>query len=243
MDSSTVSTPVKRSRYFLAASVMALIFVLIGFLKTFIIPKINGTFEGPPVIYFHGGLLFSWSVFFVSQAVMIRRKKLKYHRLFGFASVILVVGVAISTMAAGVYVMRRDLAAGLGEVAISSLVGTFTTPIIFMAFVAAGIYYRRKPEIHKRLMLLAMIAIMWPAFFRFRHYFTDIPNPELVFAVLLPNCMTLLAMLWEKLTTGNISRVYLYFGTALFAESLTETYLFDSPGWRVVAHWLASFFV
>lgn len=243
MDAITVNAPVKRSRYFLAASVLALVLVLVGFLKTFFIPKLYGTFEAPPVIYVHGGFLFLWTVFFVVQAVLIRRKKLRYHRLLGFGSVVLVLGVSISTVAAGVYVMKRDLALGLGEIATSTLVGTFTTPIIFMAFVAAGIYYRKKPELHKRLMLLAMIAIMWPAFFRFRHYFPGISNPELIFGVLLPNSMTVLVMLWEKLTTGAVSRVYLYAGTAIFAESFAENYFFDSPGWRIVAHWLAGFFI
>ena len=238
-----VSTPAKRNRYFFAASLIALAFALIGFLKTFFIPKMYGVFEAPPVIYIHGGLLFLWAAFFVVQAFLIRKRKLKYHRLLGLGSVVLVSGVAFSTMAVGVYVMKRDLALGLGEIATSSLVGTFTTPIVFLIFVAAGIYYRRKPEIHKRLMLLAMIAIMWPAFFRFRHYFPGVANQELIFGVLLPNSMTLIVMCWEKLTVGRISPVYLFAGTALFIENLAENLLFDSPAWRCVAHWLAGFFV
>ena len=146
-------------------------------------------------------------------------------------------------MASGVYVMKRDLAAGLGEIAISSLVGTFTTPIVYAAFVVAGIFYRRKPEIHKRLMLLAMIAILWPAFFRFRHYFPTIQNPELIFTLIIPDSMILLAMLWEKLTVKRVHPVYFTAGLALFAENFAEYWLFDSPGWRIVAHWLAGFFI
>lgn len=214
-----------------------------GFVKTFFVPKFNGTFEAPLVIYIHGGFLFLWTVFFVVQAILVRKKKIRYHQLLGFASIILVLGVAISTMASGVYVMKRDLALGLGEIATSSLVGTFTTPTVFMTFVAFGIYFRRKPEIHKRIMLLAMIALMWPAFFRFRHYFPSIPNPDLIFGVLLPDSMILLVMLWEKITVGRVHIVYLTAGTALFAENLIELWLFDSPTWRVIAHWLAGFFI
>lgn len=233
----------KRSRYFLTAACLALLIGFVGFLKTFFIPSIRGTFTAPLIIYLHGGFLFLWTLFFVVQAILIRRKKMKFHRLLGFGSLFLVACVAISTMAAGVFVMKRDLALGLGEIAISSLVGTFTTPIVFTSFVAAGIYYRRKPEIHKRLMLLAMIAIMWPAFFRFRHYFPTVPNPELIFGLLIPNSMILLAALWEKLTVKRVHPVYLTAGVALFAENVTEFWLFDSPGWRVVAHWLAGFFI
>src|SRR6185295_3188287 len=117
--------------------------------------------------------------------------------------------VVFSTMAAGVYVLKRDLARGDGQVAISSLVGTFTSPLVFALLVAVAIVYRRRPEYHKRLMLLAMIAIIWPAFFRFRHYFPSVAHPEVVFAFVLPNCMILIAMLWEKLMIGRVHVVYL----------------------------------
>ena len=235
--------PKRRSKYFLTASLIAFTIAIVGFLKTFFIPSVTGTFEAPPVIYIHGGFLFLWTVFFVLQTVLIKKKKIKYHMLLGFWSLALVAGVMVSTMATGVYVMKRDIALGLGEIATSGLVGTFTTPIVFAIFVSAGIYYRKKPEIHKRLMLLATIAIIWPAFFRFRHYFPSVPNPELVFGFLLPNCMILLAMLWEKVTVKRIHPVYLTAGLALFIENFTENYFFDSPGWRVAAHWLAGFFI
>lgn len=235
--------PKRRSKYFLTASLIALAIAIVGFLKTFFMPSIRGEFEAPPVIYIHGGFLFLWTVFLVIQTILIKKKKVKFHMLLGFWSLALVAGVMVSTMATGVYVMKRDLALGQGEIATSGLVGPFTTPTVFAIFVAAGIYYRKKPEIHKRLMLLATIAIIWPAFFRFRNYFPSVPNPEIIFGVLLPNCMTLIAMLWEKVTIKRIHPVYLTAGLALFAESLFETYFFDSPGWRVVAHWLASFFI
>ena len=234
--------PNKRSHYFFAASLIAFAIVLTGFFKTFLVPSFQRTFEAPLVIYLHGGFLFLWSLFFIAQTLLIR-KRFKLHRLLGFSSLVLVGCVVISTMASGVYVMKRDLAAGLGEIAISSLVGTFTTPIVYAAFVVAGIFYRRKPEIHKRLMLLAMIAILWPAFFRFRHYFPTIQNPELIFTLIIPDSMILLAMLWEKLTVKRVHPVYFTAGLALFAENFAEYWLFDSPGWRIVAHWLAGFFI
>jgi hypothetical protein len=55
--------------------------------------------------------------------------------------------------------------------------------------------------------------------------------------------MVLAAMLWEKLTTGLVHRVYLTAGVALIAWSFAESYWFDSAGWRIVANWLAAFFL
>jgi len=243
MIEATINNKAVRSRYFFTAACVALAVAIVGFLKTFFVPSVRGTFTAPLIIYVHGGFLFLWTVFFVVQTILIRKKKMKYHRLLGFWSFILVVCVAVSTMATGVYVMKRDTALGLGEVAFSSLIGTFTTPIIFVILVGSGVYFRRRPEIHKRLMLLAMIAIIWPAFFRFRHLFPPVADPELIFSLILPDSMILLVMFWEKFTVDRIHPVYYTAGLALFLENFGEYYFFDSPGWRAVAHWLAGFFI
>lgn len=235
--------PRRKSRYFLAASCIALIITLVGFFKTFILPFARGTFSAPAVVYVHGGFLFLWTVLLVTQSVLIRVRKLKIHRLLGFLSLGLVLGVIVSTFAVGVYVMRRDFALGMGQTALSSLVGTFTSPIIFGVLVTVAIVYRWRPELHKRLMLLAMVAIIWPAFFRFRHYFPTVAYPEFVFGLVLPQSMILAMMVWEKLSTGRVHAVYLTAGLGLITENFAEFYLFDSSGWRVLANWLAGFFL
>lgn len=217
--------------------------VLVGFWKTFILPSFKGTFTAPPVIYIHGALLFTWTLFLVTQSILIRRKNLKLHRKIGWAGPVFAVAVAISTIAAGVYVLQRDVAAGGGQIAISSFLGTLTTPIIFVTLVTAGIIYRRRPEIHKRLMLLAMISISWAAFGRFRHYFPPFEQSLLVFQGIIPTSMILVGMLWEKFTKGRIHPVYFIAGLPLLVESLAEIYFFDSSGWQVVSAWLAGFFL
>ena len=61
--------PKRNSKYFLTASLIALSIAVVGFLKTFFIPSVRGTFEAPLVIYVHGGFLFLWTVFLVVQTV------------------------------------------------------------------------------------------------------------------------------------------------------------------------------
>ena len=159
------STSRIKSRFYFAAALIALAAVLIGFWKTFILPSFRGTFEAPLVIYVHGAFLFLWTLLLVLQSVLVHKRKIKVHRTIGYFGLAIAAGVIISTPAAGVYVLRRDIAEQ-GQIAISSLLGTFLTPTVFAILVAAAVKYRWRPEIHKRLMVLAMIAIMWPAFFR-----------------------------------------------------------------------------
>lgn len=243
MDTLAAKLPTRKSRYFLTAACLALAVVLIGFWKTFFLPSFQGTFTAPAIVYIHGGLLFLWTIFLVAQSVLIRTKNLSVHRRIGFAGLGLAVCVSVSTMALGIYVLKRDLAAGGGHTAVSSLVGMFTTPIIFLTLVTAAIVYRRRPEIHKRLMLLAMISILWAAFVRFRHYFPPIPHWDIILGGIVPSSMILIAMLWEKYSVKRIHPVYFIVGLPMMAENLTEASLFDSSGWQVVAYWLAGFFV
>jgi hypothetical protein len=233
----------RKSRYFLVAASIALTVVIIGFWTTFFIPYAQGTFEAPPVIYIHGGFLFLWTLLLVLQSTLVQTKKVRLHMTVGWFALVVALGVVVSTMATGVYVLRRDVSAGLGQIAISSLVGPFITSTIFAILVAFAVKYRRRPEIHKRLMLLAMMAIIWPAFFRFRHYFPAVPSPDVYFGLVLPDMMVVFTMAWDKARFGRVHPVYLIAGTSLIAENIAEVMLFDSPPWQTVANSLSGFFL
>lgn len=221
----------------------ALASAVIGFFTTFTRPLWRGEFHGPSLVYVHGAFVFSWLLLFFVQSLLVQTGRSARHRTLGWAGLAVAPGVVFSTMAMGVYALRRDVAAGGGEIAFSSLVGTFTTPLIFAALFCTALTWRRRPDIHKRLMLLATAVILWPAFFRFRHYFPSVPSPEIWFAFVLPQVPILLAMLHDRLTMGRVHHVYRTFGVAVIAESGVECWFFDSPPWRALAHWLAAFFL
>ena len=232
-----------RSRVYIGFALLVLASALIGFFTTYIRPVWRGEFHGPWLAHVHGALLGLWLLVFLAQTLLVRARRVATHRTLGWVGVALVPLVAVSTFAMGVFAMRRDLAAGLGELATSTLLGTLTSPLIFAGLVCAAVLNRRNSEAHKRLMLLALLAITWPAFFRFRHYFPGVPRPDIWFALLLPQALLVLAMLHDKLRLGHVHRVYWTVGLAFMAEAVAETLLFDSPGWRVLAHAVAAPFL
>lgn len=232
-----------RSRHALWMALAALVVVLLGFFTTFIQPVARGTFVAPPIVHAHGALLFLWTIGLVVQSTLVQTGRTRLHRRLGLAVVLLVPLIVVSTVATGAYVLRRDVAAGGGQVAISSIVGIFTTPLIFTALVIAALAYRRRPEYHKRLMLLAMFAIMWPAFFRFRHYFAPVARPDVIFGAILPSLAIVALIYWDRVAHGRWHVVYRTVGVALAVEGLVEVAVFDSGPWRVLAQWLSGFFL
>lgn len=229
-------------RFYIGTACLALVVALAGFLPTFFLPLVRGAFSAPLVVYLHGALLFAWLILFATQATLIRRQRPSAHRRMGWVAVALVPCIVVSGIAVGVSAMKRDVAAGGGETAVSSLVGTVTALLLYAALAAAALWYRRRPDYHKRLMLLATLSILWPAWFRFRHYFPSVPHPEIVFAIVFPDSLILAAMIRDRLAVGRVHPVYLVAGLALIAEHVVEAILFDTPAWRAVAHWLAGMF-
>jgi hypothetical protein len=232
-----------RTRLYLWSALVALAAAAIGFHLTFILPSWRGVFQGPAVVHVHAAFVLGWLLLFASQTALVQARRTPRHRQFGLLAALVAPGVVVSTMALGVFAMHRDLQAGMGELAKSLMLGTFTSPLVFLALVAAGLATRRRPDVHKRLMLMATIAILWPAFFRFRHYFPSVPHPEWVFGFLLPQVFLAVVVVADRLRSGRVHSVYLWVGIPFVVEAALETWLLDSPGWRVVANWLAGWFL
>lgn len=233
-----------RSPVYLGFALLALVVAAAGFFTTFIRPVWRSEFHGPVLAHVHGAFVLGWLLLFLAQVLLVKTARVSQHRKLGWAGLAIVPGVIMTTIAMGVYAMHRDLAAGGGEVAFSSLLGSFTSSVIFSALFTAGVVYRRKPDFHKRLMLLATLAILWPAFFRLRHYFPGAPRPDIWFGFVLGQVVPVtLAMIHDKVTLGRMHPVYRTVGVIFIAEAAAEVVFFDGAGWRVVAHWLAAPFL
>lgn len=233
----TVPRP-SRSRFFAVMAWVALAVSVTGFSKTFFLPLAQGTFVPLPAAYVHGALMFSWVLLFALQATLIGARAHGLHRRLGWLGVLLAIAVAWSTVAIGMQGVQRDVAAGLGPSATSGIVGSCTAMLGFLLLVAAAVHQRRRPDVHRRLMLIATIALLWPAWLRFRHLFPAVPFPEWLFAVIAADSL-LLVMAWHDWRTlGRVHPVTLWLGGALVADHVFETLAFDSAGWRVVADFL-----
>lgn len=222
--------------FFVTMAVVALAVALTGFATTFFIPVAAGRFHAPAIVYMHGLFAFTWIALFIAQPMMIRTDRFPVHVILGSIGTAVAVAVALTGVAVGLYATKRDLAAGQGEVAISGLLGNITSMGMFLALVAAGILNRSRPDAHKRLMLLATLVLIWPAWFRFRHYFPQVPRPDIWFAVVAADSMIVLAMLRDRLVLGNVHPILLWTGLAIIAEHAFEVITFDTTAWRALAH-------
>jgi len=221
--------------FYPAMGVVAVGAVLVGFSTTYFGPMAMGRFAGPTIAHVHGGLFFVWVALITLQPLLIRTRRWALHRAIGLAALPLAVSMAASGVGVGLYAVRRDLAAGAGESGYSALPGVLAAMAIFVLFVGIAIALRKRPAWHKRMIVLATIAILWPAWFRFRHLMPWLPRPEIWLALVLADSLILIAMLRDYLSFGRVHPAYWIFGSALVSEHVAEALLFDSPFWRAIA--------
>jgi hypothetical protein len=174
-----------RSSFFFWASTLLLSLVVIGFAPTL---YLRAFYDVPPIpgyLHVHGGALTAWFVWIVVQTWMVRAGRTATHRRLGVIGAIIGAAVVVAGPMATVGAVARLRAEGfdwdtdmsampaLGVEGVSMLVfaanvvwANFLSIAVFASLLAAAILLRRNPQAHKRLMLLASIAILGPALAR-----------------------------------------------------------------------------
>ena len=226
----------KRPWFFTVMGGVALFAVVLGFGRTYAVPMARGVFEAPAIVHVHGMFATAWVLLFLVQPLLVRWRKLGRHKQLGRWGLPLALGVVVTMIPAGFFQATRDAQAGAGATGISSLVGVFTSGILFLSLVTAGVITPRNREAHPRWMLLATLVVLWPAWFRFRHYFPAVPRPDFWFAVVLPYSWVAVAAVRDRLVRGSVHPVLAWGGLAVVAEQSFEVLAFDSHWWRVLAH-------
>ena len=159
--------------------------VLSGFTPTLYLRPVFNPPAIPGYLFLHGIVLTAWFVWFFMQTLLIQTRRTALHRRLGVAGAVLAVAVPFAGLMASFGVVGRvaglgiDLNAdtsvlvGLGVSGIpvvqflSGVVwGNLSSAVSFAVLGWTGILMRRRPAVHKRLMLLATIAILGPALAR-----------------------------------------------------------------------------
>lgn len=130
----------------------------LGFAPTYWVPLARRTFSGSPVVHFHGSLFFAWALYFAFQTWLAASGRVARHRSMGTMGVSLATAMTIFGFLVAVHAMKRGAAIGQTDAGVAFAV----VPLSGIAFSATvftlAIVHTRRPEVHKRLVLLASIS-------------------------------------------------------------------------------------
>lgn len=223
--------------FYLGFGLFGLLVVAFGFGWTYAVPMVRRTFSAPWFVHVHGASAFAWILIFIGQAALVKTRRTPLHRWFGQAALPLALLVWASGIATAVWAARRDISEQ-GTIATSALAGTATGLSIYLALVVAAIVARRRADWHKRLVMLATIQVLWPAFFRLRHWLPAVPNPEIWFALVLAYSPILWAALRDRSKCGKVHPVWLLIAPLIVLEQSLEVAFFDQGAQRAFGQWL-----
>jgi hypothetical protein len=221
----------RAQRFYAGVGLFGLAAIAIGFSTTYFIPMSRGDFVAPAFVHVHGFSALSWVTLLLVQALLVRGGRTRLHMKLGQAALPLAVAIWGSGVLTAAWAARRDLP-GQGIIAESSFMGTVTGLSLFLAFVSAGYFARRKTAAHKRWMALATMAVLWPAIFRWRHLLPTMSRPDIILGMFVANVPILIAMLRDRFRYGEVHPVWLIGGTFWFIEQGIEVAMFDT-------HWAA----
>ncbi len=155
-----MQTPKSQDRFYFISFIVMAVLRLGGFVPTFFLR--SQFFDDPlPVwMHIHGALFTLWYFVAILQSWLILKNKQVLHRELGVVAVIIVISGFILTYVAVAYLdaTGQHLTGGAGFSSV--LTSAFTCCVL------VGVYFRRKPEIHKRLMVLATAVLTVPGFDR-----------------------------------------------------------------------------
>jgi hypothetical protein len=197
-------------------------------------------------------LFSSWTLLLLSQTLLVANDRLRNHRAWGLAGISLATAMVFMGLAAAIQTLTAGLRAGYGDHSRAFLILPVSGMVLFAAFFIAAIANIRRPEAHKRLMLLATITLLQAAMARI--FFVLItgggpglrpglgPPPPLAIG-LVPSLVTELlivaGLVYDWRTRGRPHLVWLIGAAVTTAVILLRGPLSESRGWLAFADGLA----
>lgn len=224
------------NRVYIGISLLVAAIALAGFWPTYFGPLLAGLAGHPSVIHFHAAVFSGWVLLFIAQIAFAATGRIALHRKLGKIGIYY--GVAI--IAVGLFTAYSQfagrVAAGQLAEAQTRLLAPLTDMIVFPLFFGAAVYYRRKPELHKRLMLVATTALLVAAVARMSFLGDPFPREVRLLVWMSP---ILIALAYDLVTRRLVHPVYAMGLVTLFILN-QRRFLVPTDAWQGFSGWLAT---
>jgi hypothetical protein len=222
----------RHTRYYRIVGVLALLVMLVGFSPSFFLKP---WFHKPPpltlLLVVHGTIMTAWFLLFLVQAQLASVRNLRLHRRLGVAGAVLAAAVFVAGTTVAITGARLGHSPGPPPLVFLAI--PLTDMMVFAILAGSAIAFRRRTEIHKRLMLLAVVGILTAAIAR---------TPWIAGNVLLACGTTisfaLACVAWD---TWRHRRLHPAFGWGFALIALSwplRLWMSGTAGWLAFAHWL-----
>jgi hypothetical protein len=235
----SVKPGISRPRpFYMGITGFMILMVLVGFWPSYFGPLLRGAAVRPWVIDLHGAVFMGWMALLLTQVALAASRRIQAHRKLGSFGIAYGFGVLLMGLVVGFAAPVMHLSAGEWPMdrAAGFLLITLGDMTLFGGFFVAAMLYRRRPEIHKRLILLATVALLFAAAGRM----TFISSRPLALLVWLSPVF--IAIGYDGLTRRRVHPSYLIGLPILFIGAMRILFT-QSEAWLRIGRKLIALFI
>ncbi|MFC3100500.1 hypothetical protein [Altererythrobacter lauratis] len=188
------------------------------------LPALRGDFPpAPPLVHLHGIVFVSWMLLLAVQAGLVNAGKVRLHRALGLwgiahAAIIMVLGLFLQLIAS-----RAGMDAGRDPGTDGLYLGLLAFAGFSILFALAIREAKRRPQVHRSLILLAMLPVLPPGVNRFWFRLLELDDPIPTFWLYLTLWSMAAAIAWnERRSTGRLSAATLFGAGWIFVQGVVH---------------------
>jgi hypothetical protein len=191
----------------------------------------------PAIVHVHAALFSLWIVLFGTQAGLVATGRVGLHRRLGAISALIIPAMLVTGVLTAIQGARDGWNPGgpFGDPLGFMLVGLVDIGI-FTTLATAGLYFRRRPDLHRRLMLFATLGgLMWPAITR-----TFFIAPRLPAMLGLLGVLVLAPVVRDFRLRSSMRWLSLTLAIGIIASLPLRGVVARTAAWHQVAAWMTN---
>jgi len=214
-------------------SSLLIVLVFLGFAPTYYLrPIAAGPIPG--YLHVHGAAMTMWFLLLLVQTTLIATQRRALHRRLGIAGAcIAVIIVVLNPLVVAWSVPHMLAASGSTELTALIVVGDLLVVGMFLVMVGLAIRWRRHPETHSRMLLLASLAVSGPALGRFSLSLTGSPMPGLIALMVLP----LLVVVHDRVMMKRVHPVSAWAAAAIIGSFVISIAIANTAAGGAIVRW------
>jgi uncharacterized membrane protein YozB (DUF420 family) len=237
-------------RFYIGVALFMVAFNAVAFAPSILSPSTrNVPLPLTPLVTAHALVSGAWLLLFLAQATLVATGRTGVHRRLGVGGAVLTAVFLVLGWFTTLEQARRgfDLSGAISRVPappgldlIAATVGLLFFFLTFGVLAGTALWYRRRPAVHKRLMLLALLGGLSPT--PVAHVIGTWPPLQPWANLIFPGSLVVflaIGPVHDRISDGRIHPVSLWGGLSLFVwNTAFNVAIIPSAAWSQFARWL-----
>lgn len=227
----SAAKPAPRSdhKFYLTVSLALALIVFVGFAPTYYLKHLFHGEALPLLVHVHGFVMTLWYGLFITQVLLVAKDRVDLHQKLGYAGLFLSAAVALLGTVVSIGLAQRRLHANPNSTLGPFLLGLqlFSIVLVFIVLISLAVFYRRRPDYHKRFMTLAMLTVLGPAVVRL----PGINDHNIPAAIAIGISLTLICIIVDSVRNRHLHPAFGWGGAAVIGSIFVVAPFAQSAAW------------